>query len=46
LLRRSDIQPIVIEADTQVGGISRTVNYLGNRIDISGHRLFSKSDWV
>lgn len=46
LLRRSDITPIVLEADTQVGGISRTVNYLGNRIDIGGHRFFSKSDWV
>ncbi len=36
----------VIEADRQVGGISRTVNYKGNRIDIGGHRFFSKSDWV
>lgn len=46
LLRRTDITPVVLEADTQVGGISRTVNYLGNRIDIGGHRFFSKSDWV
>lgn len=36
----------VIEADRQVGGISRTVNCNGNRIDIGGHRFFSKSDWV
>lgn len=36
----------VIEADHQVGGISRTVQYQGNRIDIGGHRFFSKSDWV
>jgi protoporphyrinogen oxidase len=36
----------VIEAESQVGGISRTVNYRGNRIDIGGHRFFSKSDWV
>lgn len=36
----------VVEADSQVGGISRTVNYKGNRIDIGGHRFFSKSDWV
>ena len=36
----------VIEADSQVGGISRTVNFKGNRIDIGGHRFFSKSDWV
>lgn len=36
----------VLEADKQVGGISRTVNYKGNRIDIGGHRFFSKSNWV
>lgn len=46
LLRRSDIVPIVLEADDSVGGISRTVNHRGNRIDIGGHRFFSKSDWV
>src|SRR5258708_17812879 len=46
LLRRSDIAPIVIEADTQVGGISKTINYGGNRMDLGGHRFFSKSDWV
>jgi protoporphyrinogen oxidase len=36
----------VLEADTLVGGISRTYNHKGNRIDIGGHRFFSKSDWV
>lgn len=46
LLRRSDIVPIVFEADAQVGGISKTVNYRGNRMDLGGHRFFSKSDWV
>jgi protoporphyrinogen oxidase len=46
LLRQSDITPIVIEADTQVGGISKTINYRGNRMDLGGHRFFSKSDWV
>ncbi len=46
LLRRSDVTPIVFEADTQVGGISKTVNYRGNRMDLGGHRFFSKSDWV
>jgi protoporphyrinogen oxidase len=29
-----------------VGGISKTVNYRGNRMDLGGHRFFSKSDWV
>jgi protoporphyrinogen oxidase len=46
LLRRSDITPIVFEADSQVGGISKTINYRGNRMDLGGHRFFSKSDWV
>src|ERR1700744_3637502 len=46
LLRRSDITPIVFEAGDQVGGISKTVNYRGNRMDLGGHRFFSKSDWV
>ena len=46
LLRRSDIRPLVFEADTQVGGISKTVTYRGNRMDLGGHRFFSKSDWV
>jgi protoporphyrinogen oxidase len=46
LLRRSDIAPIVFESDSQVGGISKTVNYCGNRMDLGGHRFFSKSDWV
>lgn len=46
LIRRTDVHPVVLEADTQVGGISRTINYRGNRMDIGGHRFFSKSDWV
>jgi protoporphyrinogen oxidase len=46
LLRQTDIMPIVIEADAQVGGISKTINYRGNRMDLGGHRFFSKSDWV
>lgn len=46
LLTRSEIKPIVIEMSDHLGGISRTVNYKGNRIDIGGHRFFSKSDRV
>ncbi len=44
--RRSDIQPIVLEASDRIGGISCTIRYNGNRIDIGGHRFFSKSDRV
>ena len=46
LLSATDIKPIIYEASHQVGGISRTVVYKGNRIDIGGHRYFSKSDVI
>ena len=46
LLCRSDIIPVVLEKSSSMGGISRTVNYKGNRIDLGGHRFFSKSDRV
>jgi protoporphyrinogen oxidase len=46
LLARADIRPIVLEKSQYMGGISRTVNYKGNRIDIGGHRFFSKVDRV
>lgn len=46
LLQRTAIVPVVVEKSAHIGGISRTVNYKGNRIDIGGHRFFSKSDRV
>ena len=46
LLKNTDIKPIVYEASNEIGGISKTVRYKGNRIDIGGHRFFSKSDTV
>jgi protoporphyrinogen oxidase len=46
LQRNSEIKPILLEAGPQVGGLSRTVRYKGNRMDIGGHRFFSKSDRV
>ncbi len=45
-VRRSDIHPVVFEASDEIGGISKTVRHNGNRIDIGGHRFFSKSDRV
>lgn len=45
-LNRTGIEPIVIEMSSKWGGISRTENHNGNRIDIGGHRFFSKSDQV
>ncbi|MGP8174774.1 MAG: NAD(P)/FAD-dependent oxidoreductase [Terracidiphilus sp.] len=46
LQRRSGINPILIEASQRIGGISCTIRYKGNRMDIGGHRFFSKSDRV
>src|ERR1700744_2477189 len=46
LLRRSDVKPIILEASNEIGGISRTIKYKGNRMDIGGQRFFSKSDRV
>jgi protoporphyrinogen oxidase len=46
LLTRTDIKPIVLEKSDAMGGLSRTVRYKGNRMDLGGHRFFSKSDRV
>ncbi len=46
LLRRTGLRPIVYEKTGDIGGISKTIVYQGNRIDIGGHRFFSKSDRV
>ena len=46
LLKRTDIQPLIFEATDAIGGIAQTYNYKGNRIDIGGHRFFSKSERV
>lgn len=45
-LDKTDIRPIVLEATDEIGGISKTVNHNGNRMDIGGHRFFSKNDEV
>ncbi|MBK9445996.1 MAG: NAD(P)/FAD-dependent oxidoreductase [Betaproteobacteria bacterium] len=46
LLRSGQATPVVLEGSDEIGGISRTVNFKGYRMDIGGHRFFSKSDWV
>lgn len=46
LLKRTDIKPILLEQSSYAGGLAKTINYKGNRIDIGGHRFFSKSDRV
>jgi len=46
LVRAGKRDVLVLEATDDIGGLSKTVSYKGNRIDIGGHRFFSKSDWV
>lgn len=48
LLKDQDNQydVVILEEENQVGGISKTVRYNGNRMDIGGHRFFSKDENV
>lgn len=46
LARKGETEILVIEREAQLGGISRTLEFKGNRIDIGGHRFFSKSETV
>ena len=46
LLKYPHYEVVVVEEDKQCGGISKTVQYNGNRMDIGGHRFFSKNDEV
>jgi len=46
ILRRTGMKPIILEASKDIGGISKTVRFNNNRMDIGGHRFFSKSDTV
>ena len=40
--KSKDYEVVVLEESDMFGGISRTVNYKGNRMDMGGHRFFSK----
>ena len=42
LKKARDIEVVVFEESDCFGGISKTVNYKGNRMDMGGHRFFSK----
>ena len=46
LTKSTDVKPVILELENFVGGISRTATYKGNRMDIGGHRFFSKDDRV
>ncbi len=43
---KKEYEVIVLEESQDVGGISKTVRYNGNRMDIGGHRFFSKDEDV
>ncbi len=42
LKKAEDMEVVIFEESDCFGGISRTVNYKGNRMDMGGHRFFSK----
>ena len=46
LLKLTDIKPIILEESEFIGGISRTAVHNGNRMDLGGHRFFSKNKEV
>ena len=43
---KKDYEVIILEESQDIGGISKTVKYNGNRMDIGGHRFFSKDKKV
>ncbi len=46
LSKSKEYQVIILEESNNIGGISRTVRHKGNRMDIGGHRFFSKDTRV
>jgi protoporphyrinogen oxidase len=46
LLTHAGIKPLIVEASSHLGGISKTITYKGNRMDLGPHRFFSKSNRV
>ena len=46
LLKRTNIKPLIFEKSDYLGGISRTVEYKSNRIDLGGHKFYTKSQRV
>jgi len=46
LSKSDDYKVTIFEEEKQVGGISKTIEHNGNRIDIGGHRFFSKDDTI
>ena len=45
-LQKRGYHVTILEKSGKIGGISQTVEYCGNRMDLGGHRFFSKDDRV
>lgn len=46
LLDKTDIKPIIYEKTDYIGGLSKTINYNGNRLDIGPHHFYTKSERI
>lgn len=46
LKKSNQYEIIVLEKEKQVGGISKTITYHHNKMDLGGHRFFSKNDYI
>ena len=46
LLKTKKYDVTILEETDSIGGIAKTVNYKGNRMDIGGHRFFSKEEKI
>lgn len=44
--KKDEVEVVILEESNEIGGISKTVKYKGNRMDIGGHRFFSKDESV
>ena len=42
----NEYEVVILEESQDIGGISKTVKYNGNRMDIGGHRFFSKDEKI
>ncbi len=43
LLKQKEYEVTILEESSSIGGIAKNINYKGNRMDIGGHRFFSKA---
>ena len=43
---KDDMRVVIVEESDAIGGISQTIRHNGNRMDLGGHRFFSKNAQV